>query len=99
MVRGASYKGYMNRDLRRHPPYRPLMKPIHFTLRGEFVELHHLLKLTGLCASGGEGQHMVASGAVRVDGHVELRKRYKVRNGQCVSFADQQILIFAQEPG
>ncbi|MDB5792098.1 MAG: RNA-binding protein, partial [Massilia sp.] len=44
-----------------------------FELTSEFVELNQLLKMVGLCDSGGAGKHMVASGAVSVDGKQELR--------------------------
>jgi ribosome-associated protein len=55
-----------------------------FELDREYIELHQLLKLTGLCDSGGAGKHLVASGAVSVDGTVELRKTCKIRAGQRV---------------
>ena len=59
----------------------------------EYVELHHLLKLTGLCDSGGMGKTLVASGAVSVDGAVELRKTCKIRAGQVVRIEDVEIRI------
>ena len=47
-----------------------------FNLEGhEFIELNHLLKVTGLCANGGMAKAMIAEGRVRVDGSQELRKR------------------------
>ncbi|PBJ82442.1 RNA-binding protein [Lysobacteraceae bacterium NML93-0399] len=58
--------------------------PIEFALEGDHVELNQLLKLAGLCDSGGAGKAIVASGAVRVDGAVELRKTCKIRSGQTV---------------
>lgn len=59
----------------------------------EFVELHKLLKLTGLCASGGMAKAVIAEGEVTVDGAVELRKRCKVRSGQTVAFAGETITV------
>lgn len=50
----------------------------------DFIELHQLLKLIGLCESGGAGKQLVASGAVHVDGVLELRKTAKLRAGQQV---------------
>lgn len=61
----------------------------------DFVELNQLLKLTGVCDSGGAGKHLVASGAVRVDGDVELRKTCKIRVGQVVQVGDTRIQIVA----
>lgn len=69
------------------------MKDINFTLQGEYVELNQLLKLAGLCNSGGEGKHLVSEGLVQVDGQVELRRTCKVRAGQVVSFADHRIHV------
>ena len=49
---------------------------IAFELAGQdYIELHNLLKVTGLCESGGIAKLLVADGLVRVDGEVELRKR------------------------
>jgi ribosome-associated protein len=69
------------------------MQQIEFQLRGEFVELCNLLKLTGVCDSGGAGKALVAEGAVSVDGQVELRKTAKIRAGQMVSLGDVQIRV------
>jgi ribosome-associated protein len=60
---------------------------------GEYVELNSLLKLTGLCSSGGIAKMMIAEGNVLVDGQVELRKRCKIRSGQQVEFEGQRITI------
>jgi len=59
----------------------------------DFVELNQLLKLVGLCDSGGAGKAIVASGAVTVDGEVELRKTCKIRAGQTVVLGDVEIRV------
>ncbi|MGH8086589.1 MAG: RNA-binding S4 domain-containing protein [Lysobacter sp.] len=61
------------------------MQALVFELDREHVELNQLLKLAGLCDSGGAGKMLVASGAVTVDGAVELRKTCKIRVGQRVA--------------
>jgi len=66
---------------------------IEFQLRGEFVALNDLLKLAGVCDSGGAGKALVAEGAVSVDGAVELRKTAKIRAGQVVSIGDIHIRV------
>ena len=68
---------------------------IEFPLDRDYVELHHLLKLTGVCNSGGAGKAMVASGAVTVDGVVELRKTCKIHGGQVVQAGDVVIRVAA----
>jgi ribosome-associated protein len=69
------------------------MPTIRFDLEREYVELNQLLKLTGVCDSGGAGKHLVAGGAVRVDGAVELRKTAKIRAGQRVEVGDVAIEV------
>jgi ribosome-associated protein len=69
------------------------MQEIIFTLDGEYVELNQLLKLAGLCDSGGAGKMIVASGDVSVDGKVELRKTCKIRAGQVVTVGDVRIRV------
>ena len=71
------------------------MDIIDFELDRDFVELNQLLKLVGLCDSGGAGKQLVASGAVRVDGAVELRKTAKIRTGQRVRVGDVEIRVLA----
>lgn len=67
---------------------------IDFDLDGhDYIELHSLLKVTGLCESGGLAKLLVADGLVKVDGEVELRKRCKIRTGQTVELSDQQIIV------
>jgi ribosome-associated protein len=69
------------------------MLNLDFTLTGDYVELHNLLKITGLADSGGSAKLMVASGAVTVDGQVELRKTCKIRAGQVVLLGDTRIAV------
>lgn len=64
-----------------------------FRLENEYIELTKLLKVTGLCSSGGMAKVVVSEGRVRVDGVVELRKRCKVRKGQTVTFAGDTIAV------
>ena len=72
------------------------MPRIDFVLERDHVELNQLLKLAGLCDSGGAGKVMVASGAVRVDGAVETRKTCKIRAGQTVAVADVEIRVLPE---
>ncbi|MDB5821421.1 MAG: RNA-binding protein [Herminiimonas sp.] len=75
------------------------METSDFTLQGEYVELNQLLKLVGVCDSGGAGKMLVASGAVKVDGKKELRKTCKVRAGQTVSVGDLRIKVLPTAAG
>ncbi len=71
------------------------MQRLDFELNGEYVELNQLLKLVGICDSGGAGKMLVASGVVSVDGQVELRKTCKVRAGQVVTLDGVRIHVRA----
>lgn len=73
------------------------MQQIEFHLRGEFIELHSLLKATGFADSGAAGKAMVARGAVSVDGQVEARKTAKIRAGQVVSLPGARVRVLPPE--
>ncbi|HED34280.1 MAG TPA: RNA-binding S4 domain-containing protein [Gammaproteobacteria bacterium] len=65
-----------------------------FELLGhEYIELNNLLKITGLCESGGRAKVLIAEGQVKVDNKVELRKRCKIRKGQLVEFNGEQVQV------
>lgn len=70
---------------------------ISFTVRGDHIQLDQLLKALGLVGSGGAAHAMVEAGEVQVDGKVESRKRAKLRPGQRVHFAGEEIVLLADE--
>lgn len=73
--------------------------PAHrFRLESEFVEVNQLLKLVGLCNTGGEGKHLVAEGLVSVDGAPETRKTAKIRAGQLVECEGHRIQVLGPAP-
>jgi len=69
------------------------MEQISFTLAEEFIELFKLLKVTGLCESGGMAKHAISQSEVKVDGQVEMRKACKIRKGQRVEFGGETIVV------
>ena len=71
------------------------MQRVSFDLTTEYIELNQLLKLVGLCDSGGAGKVLVASGVVWIDGQQEVRKTCKIRAGQNVSVGDVRITVVA----
>ena len=71
------------------------MQETEFELNAEFVELNQLLKLVGVCDSGGAGKALVAAGEVSVDGEIELRKTRKVYAGSVVTLGDVRITVVA----
>lgn len=81
--------------LRLRPETDAAMPRHRFALERDHVELNQLLKLTGICDSGAAGKHLVDTGAVRVDGAVELRRTCKIRAGQTVEVDDHVIEVVA----
>jgi ribosome-associated protein len=69
------------------------MPRLEFTLTGDYVELHNLLKLMSLADSGGSAKARVAEGEVKVNGKIELRKTCKIRAGQTVVIEDTTIKV------
>ena len=69
------------------------MQQFEFKLNGEFIELNQLLKMVGVCDSGGAGKVLVTEGGVSVDGHIELRKTCKIRAGSVVTLGDVRITV------
>lgn len=69
------------------------METTAFKLVGDYVELNQLLKLAGVCDSGGAGKALVADGKVQVDGAPESRKTAKIRAGQIVSCGSVRIVV------
>ena len=69
--------------------------PMQFQLRpsDEFITLQSLLKAAGLTDSGGAAKVAILAGEVKVDGEVELRRGKKIRAGQKVSFAGEEIVV------
>ena len=65
-----------------------------FDLEGrDHIELNNLLKITGLCNSGGQAKLLIAEGLVSVDGAIETRKRCKIRKGQQVEFNGEAVEV------
>lgn len=59
----------------------------------EYIELNNLLKVTGLCESGGRAKQLIAAGLVKVEGVTELRKRCKIRKGQVIEFEGTSVTV------
>lgn len=74
---------------------RKTIQVAHFTLTGEHIDLHSLLKATGIVDSGAAGKALVAEGNVTVDDVPELRKSAKIRAGQRVKLPGVTINVRA----
>ena len=63
------------------------------TITTEFIKLDAALKLANLAQSGGEAKIIVQEGYVRVNGAVCTQRGHKLRPGDVISLAGQQIRI------
>lgn len=64
-----------------------------FDLTGDYVELNKLLKLLGLCETGGHANIEIEQGKVRYNNQIEFRKRKKLFKGDIVNYKNHQITI------
>lgn len=67
---------------------------MEFQLEGEeFILLQSLLKVSGLCETGGEAKNAIIAGKVKVDGEIEKRRGKKITSGQVVVFDGKTVKI------
>ncbi len=66
---------------------------MNIEIRGEYIELNKLLKLSDIASTGGIAGEMIAEGIIFVDGDQELRKKRKIYPGMIVSFEDQEVTV------
>lgn len=59
----------------------------------EYISLCDLLKFMNFCETGGQAKMVIAEGAIKVNGQVELRKRCKIRADSVVEFSGQKVRI------
>jgi len=66
---------------------------IEFKVTGDYIPLIQLLKATNLVQTGGEAQIVVTEGEVKYNGHVDYRKRLKVKKGDVIEFRNNKIVV------
>ena len=62
-------------------------------IEGEFIKLQDLLKLSGMCMSGGEAKFAVQNGEVRVNGEVCTMRGKKLRNGDEAELGGRSVRV------
>lgn len=62
-------------------------------LKEEYIKLGQALKAAGLVDSGVEAKIVIINGDVKVNGEVEVQRGKKLRNGDVVSYNDEEIKI------
>ncbi len=63
------------------------------TITTEFIKLDSLLKLSGLCYTGGEAKEVVQAGQVLVNGEVCTQRGKKLREGDSATYAGKTVKV------
>ena len=63
------------------------------TITTEFIKLQDLLKFANLVESGGEAKERIQGGEVQVNGEVCTMRGKKIRPGDAVFFAGQELTV------
>ena len=63
------------------------------TITTEYIKLQDLLKFANLVSSGGEAKERVQAGEVTVNGEVCTMRGKKIRPGDVVAFAGQELTV------
>ena len=63
------------------------------TITTEFIKLQDLLKFANLVETGGEAKERIQGGEVRVNGEVCTMRGKKIRPGDVVLFAGQELTV------
>ena len=63
------------------------------TITTEFIKLQDLLKFANLVETGGEAKERIQGGELRVNGEVCTMRGKKIRPGDVVLFAGQELTV------
>ena len=63
------------------------------TITTEYIKLQDLLKFANLVATGGEAKERIQAGEVTVNGEVCTMRGKKIRPGDVVLFAGQELTV------
>ena len=63
------------------------------TITTEFIKLQDLLKFANLVETGGEAKERIKGGEVQVNGEVCTMRGKKIRPGDVVLFAGQELTV------
>jgi len=66
---------------------------MNYKLEADYIELHQLLKVTGIFMSGGEAKFAISQNRVKVNGSVETRKKNKIRVNDMIEVKGEKITV------
>ena len=62
-------------------------------IRGDMIRLGQLLKVAGLVAGGADAKHLIAEGAVQVNGETETRRGRQLHRGDVIAAGGEEIRL------
>lgn len=68
------------------------------TISTPFIKLDSLLKLAGLCMTGGEAKMLIAEGSVLVNGESCIQRGRKIMPGDQVQCLEQTLMVTRDAP-
>ncbi len=71
-----------------------MMMKKEIPIQGEFIRLDALLKLSGLCMTGGHAKIVIQNGEVTVDGEICRMRGKKIRPGETVCFENCELSVY-----
>ena len=69
------------------------MQPQKIRIDTEFIRLDSLLKLSGLCETGGQAKKVVQGGEVSLNGEVCTMRGKKIRPGDTVVYGEKKVEV------
>lgn len=70
------------------------MKEIKIVIDSEFIKLDNLLKLAGMCETGGQAKLLIQGGQVLVNGEVCTMRGKKMREGDSAVYEDMCVKVY-----
>ena len=75
------------------------MKVERIWIESEIIRLQDLLKLSGLCSTGGMAKVVIQNGEVNVNGETCTMRGKKMRAGDCAEYEDTKIEVEQKSEG
>ena len=69
------------------------MKTETITIDSEYIKLQDLLKLSGLCYTGGMAKVVIQNGEVKVNGEICEMRGKKLRNGDFAEYDNVKVIV------
>lgn len=72
------------------------MQPQKIKIETEFIKLDSLLKLSGLCETGGQAKKVIQSGNIALNGTICTMRGKKIRPGDKIAFGEKTLEVLGK---